>query len=148
MEKWHLKLSQPKIIPMNFNIMILCLCMLILPVKKTSCHLNGNKWRSTRFLMAYWVEESSGTTMINKSKRKITSMMHGQVELSRKGALSISHPWRLNFLGITNPTILQKSSCLRKSKKNNGKSSMKKTDRLILFLLVSRKCGTFLSMID
>lgn len=148
MEKWHLKLSQPKIILMNFNIMILCLCMLILQVKKTLCHPNGNKWRSTRFLMAYWVDELSGTTMINKSKRKITSMMHGQVELLSKEVLSILHQWKPNFLGTMNPTTLQNNFCLRKSKKKNGKSSMRKTDHLTLFLLVSRKCDTFLTTID
>lgn len=55
--KW---LPKPSLLPItrtNFNTTIPCLFTLIHPAKEISCLLNGNKWKSTKFLTDYSAAE-------------------------------------------------------------------------------------------
>ena len=55
--KWHLKLLLLLNIHSNSKMMILFHWVPILQPKEISCHQNGNKWKSTKFLMDYFQEE-------------------------------------------------------------------------------------------
>ncbi len=119
----------------------------ILLPRGISCPQNGNKWRSTKYLMDLFQGELNGIKTRKKKGKKISCMMLGPVEQQTIEASSTSLQWNKNYLGITNPITLQNSISWPNNNSNSGNKWMNKINHLTSFQLLSIKWDIFLSTI-
>lgn len=148
MGKWHQRLSQQLTIPTSSSTTTPDPCMHTLRARETSCLQSGNKWRSIRYWMDFWVAELSGTKRNKKIRRRSRSLMHGPAGLLRKEESLTSHPWRPSCLDITRAITRPNSSYSTRRRGKSGKSYMNRIGHSTSCLHHSTKWDISHSTID
>ena len=142
--KWPQRPLLPQITHTNWSTTTPCPCMHIPQASATSCPLNGNKWKLTKFLMVFWAAGSSGTrTTKTKKIRKNNCTTPGLVGLLNKEESLTLHLWKQNFQAIMSLTTRRSSSYWVRKRRKSGKSCMRKTSHLTLFQLHMTRWDTF-----